>query len=333
LNGLKNSGEWAFQHECFSLLEHLYKRSEKPFDKVLQAKALIDDNVYFFLDIAKGYYELSDWLSVIETAQISLPKIPFIESAATDWRADRSHQAIRAAIQAIAVDAYENLKDYTRAFEAAKLTFLEAPNFTLYKRARGLAEKVSCVSSLLTLAENVKQNISSYTQSKLLLNIYSYEGEVEKMLEIALAKEIDQNYYDCKYIARSLIFRALHNATEIGASISEYLTSALGQDGIVDMIDFDRDKTRQTELLLSGADLLKGMIKFHIGAANRSRYAKAAYYTCILRDIYVYLNQEGSFRGYFGAVIAENSRRPALRDEMSVVYGKEATIVKKRSLE
>jgi len=77
--------------------------------------------------------------------------------------------------------------------------------------------------------------------------------------------------------------------------------------------------------------LLRTIIQFHIAAAKRTRYAKAAYYMCVMRDIYIYLQREDDFRHYFRGVIMENSRRPALRDEMSIVYGKEATGVKKQS--
>jgi hypothetical protein len=50
---------------------------------------------------------------------------------------------------------------------------------------------------------------------------------------------------------------------------------------------------------------------------------------CVLRDIFHYLHREGDFRHYFSDVITQNSRRPALRDEMSIVYGEEATKIKK----
>jgi len=50
---------------------------------------------------------------------------------------------------------------------------------------------------------------------------------------------------------------------------------------------------------------------------------------CVLRDIFIYLKQEDDFKRYFQEVIQQNSRRPALRDEMSVVYGKAAVVIKK----
>ena len=74
-------------------------------------------------------------------------------------------------------------------------------------------------------------------------------------------------------------------------------------------------------MLITATDLLKEFVESHIGAATRSRYAKAAYYMCVIKDIYVYLNREDEFKGYFNNILAQNKRRPALRDEMGIVYG------------
>ena len=136
-------------------------------------------------------------------------------------------------------------------------------------------------------------------------------------------------YYDRKYAALSLIYRALHGADGVRGSLMEYLASGSGQDGIMDMLDRGIDCEARSTLLLSGADLLRGIVAFHIDAANRSRYAKAAQHMCAIRDIYAYLKLDNEFRGYFEEIIKQNSRRPALRDEMSVVLGKEATKAKK----
>jgi hypothetical protein len=89
------------------------------------------------------------------------------------------------------------------------------------------------------------------------------------------------------------------------------------------MLNPGGDAAQRTELLIRGADLLREIIEFHIGAAKRSRYAKAAYYMCVARDIYVHLEREDEFRRYFRDVITQNGRSPALRDEMSIVYGKD----------
>jgi hypothetical protein len=165
-----------------------------------------------------------------------------------------------------------------------------------------------------------------YGRRALLLNIFSYEGEVVKLLDQVKSQKISSNYYDWKYAALSLIYRAVDGVDGIGSSIAEYLTAASRQDGIIGMLNRGNSISERTELLLSCVGLLKEIASFHIGAATRSRYAKAAYYMCVMREIFVYLNREDEFRSYFNDIIAQNSRRPALRDEMSIVYGKQATL-------
>ena len=105
--------------------------------------------------------------------------------------------------------------------------------------------------------------------------------------------------------------------------------AASRQDGIIGMLNRSSGTDERSELLLLSAVLLKEIAAFHIDAATRSRYAKAAYYMCVMRDIFTYIGRENDFQVYFKDVITQNSRRPALRDEMSIVYGKQATILKK----
>jgi len=336
LEGLKNAEEWACQRQCFELLERLYARLGKNFDKVSQAKALVNHNIYFYLFVVKGFCEQAYWQDAVEAANIALPQIPFIDTGKTYWTREQIQNDIRAAIQTKLADAYENLLNFAQAFEAAKIMFLEAPKFALYKRARSLAEKGPDASAFLSLIEecekrNVVSRARGFETKNLLCEIYSYEGEIEKMLNLALSQDIDRNYYDRKYIALSLIYRAVNGESGIGKNLSEYLTSAAGQDAIEDMIGLgdNRDAARQADLLRRGANLMMGMMALHIGGGNRSSYAKAAYYMCVLRDIFVYLKQEDDFRSYFKIIIMENNRRPALRDEMRIVYGKEATMIKK----
>jgi len=121
-----------------------------------------------------------------------------------------------------------------------------------------------------------------------------------------------------------LVYRAVHNKSDIGSSLVEYLAEADGQEGIDDMLKLDIDDTRKTELLINGADLLRGIVIFHIAAAKRNRYAKAAFYMCVLRDIYTYLKRMDEFDNFFRDIISQNSRRPALLDEMRIVHGVDA---------
>lgn len=307
-------------------------RLGRDFAKASQAKELINVNVYFYLFVVEGLCEQGHWQAAVEAANTALAQIQMPTSETADWRQRHIQQEIRAAIQTKLVDAYENLTDFAQAFEAAKSMFCEAPAFALYKRARVLAEKGADVPAFLALVEarlGEKRLVSSYDRENLLRDVYSYEGEIGKMLGMAQSQKTTQNYYDRKYIALSLIYRAVDGATGIGESLSEYLTTAASRNGIVDMLRSSSDAGRRTELLLYGVELLRGIVIFHIDAAKRGRYAKAAYYMCVIRDIFVYLEREDEFKSYFRDVIVQNSRRPALRDEMRIVYGKEATAIKR----
>ena len=330
LDGLKGSRDWAFQRSCFELLMHLHARLDIAFDEVAQAKALIDHNVYFYLFVVDGLCEQENWQSAIETALAALEQNPVPTPDTMDGRQRRIQHEIRAQIQTKLVGAYENLGDFAQAFGIAKQMFQEAPAFDLYVRARSLAEKSIGVPAFLILVEEqLNGKHTGYGQDRLLRDIYSHEGETQKLLNMAHSQIINKNYYDRKYIALSLIFRAANGTADIGECLSEYLTRGSGQDGITNMLRAGGDIARQTELLLQGAELLRGIVAFHIDAANRSRYAKAAYYICVMRDIFHYLQREDEFRHYFRDLIMQNSRRPALRDEMSIVYGKEATVIKR----
>jgi len=250
LDGLKNSTDWAFQRRCFILLEQLCIRLGERFDKSAQAEALISANVYFYQDVTEGLYEGENWQAAIETALIALQKIPPVAADSTDWHNNRARQNVRDSIQANLLGAYEKLENYTQAFEAAKRMFQETPNFALYKRARGLAEKGASVSAFLALAEENDR------QGGLIGKIYSYEGEMNKLLDRAMSKPIENNYYDRKYIALSFIYRAVGDAKNIGDGLSEYLSTAARQEGIEDMINLTENDDQENVLLMNGAVLL-----------------------------------------------------------------------------
>jgi hypothetical protein len=323
LDGLKSEHNWISQYRCFELLEQLYARLGLDFDKISLAEALVGDNVYFYLYVVEGLYEQARWQLVVETAHTALERIPAPDSGTMgDWQ-KQIQQKIRAAIQIKLADSYEKLSDFEGAFETAKHMFQESPTYKLYKRARALAEKRAGVPAFLALVENQLNPLDSgFWREDMLCNIYSYEGEIQKLIHMASSQAIDQNYDNCKYAALSLIYRAVNGETDIGESLSEYLKSGSDRNGIGDMLNPGGDAARQANLLMSGVDLLREMIAFHIAAASRSRYAKAAYYMCVARDVYKYLKQEEEFERYFRDLMAQNSRRRALRDEMRIVYGK-----------
>jgi len=333
LEEIKASKKWARQRQCFELLARLHSRLGEEFDKTAQASALIDYNVYFYLMVVEDLCEKKLWHEAVETACTALPRIQ-LANKSMDMAKSHAQNEVRAAIQSKLADAYEQLSDFALAFDTAKCMFMESPLFTLYKRARALAEKLGSVSAFLALAEQLlgkKGHSYGVLHNDMLRDIYSYEGEAQKLMDMAKSQKIDLNYYTQKYIALSFVYRALNNVPDAGDSLAEYISSGADQDGIADMILSGDDALRRSELLRNGEVLLQRIIAFHINAATRNRYAKAAYYVCVVRDIHVYLGTEDDFRQYFQEVIQQNSRRPALRDEMSIVYGKEAVMVKKRT--
>jgi hypothetical protein len=333
IDGMKSVGDWAVQCLLFDLLEQLYARLGMAFDKASKAMSLLPMNGYFHHQVVEGFYEQENWQAVVETASRALTKIPMILSDDDDQCQIATQQEVRAAIQSKLAYAYEKLADYGQAFEVLSRMFQEAPDYGLYIRARALAAVTVGVTVFL---ERVVAQLGEkpfeyafYSRKSLLLSILSYEGEARQMLDIVQSQKIGSNYYDRKYVALSLVYRAVDGVNGVGASILQYLTAASGQDGIIGMLKSGVDAEERSELLLSGVALLKEIAAFHIDAATRSRYAKAAYYMCVMRDIFAYLNREDEFRSYFKDIIAQNSRRPALRDEMSIVYGKQATMLKK----
>ena len=325
---IKNSKSWQSQRKCFELLEQLYKRLEKHFDKTAQSRALVDQNIFFILMVVDGLYEEGKWLEAIETACSALSQIQYSRTNIYSTEDVHVKNGIRAEIQSKLADAYEQLSDFKNSLETLKQMFGESPSYELYKRARAMSEKADSVSELFAFAEKVARKSNKYDDT-LLRDIYSFEGKVRELLTKAKAKKITTNYYDQKYIALSLIHRAASTIPGVGDCLAEYLSHSAKQDGIGDMLLSESDAPQQADLLLQGASLLKGIISFHIDAATRNRYAKAAYYMSVMRDIFIFIEKEDEFRDYFKEVIKENSRRPALRDEMKIVYGKEATVVKK----
>jgi hypothetical protein len=331
LNSLKGTQSWTDQRRCFELLAQLYARLGLDFDKISMAEKLTGHNVNFYLFTVEGLYEQGRWQSAVETAHKALEQLPAPGTHTMDWSQKRTWWEIRTAIQTNLVNSYEKLSDFEHAYETAKHMFQESPSYELYKRTRALSEKGADASAFLALAENqLNRPDAGHERQDLLNSIYSYEGKIQKLIDGALSKKIEQNYYTRKYTALSLIYRAVSDVENAGKALMEYVTSGAGQDGVADMLNPGGDTAHRAELLVRGADLLREIIAFHIGAANRSRYAKAAYYMSVIRDIYVYLEREDEFRQYFKEVIAQNSRRPALRDEMSIVYGAKATEIKRR---
>ena len=323
---IENGHRWKTRTQCFTLLEQLYLRLGIKFDKVGKAKALLGISSFFYQQIIEGLYEQQSWQELIGNAKDALVEIALLSDDTTDYYENLAKKKIQISIGTMLTDAYERLMQYDDAFETVEQMFKEGPDFKLYIRARNLAEKTIGID---TFIERIELQLSTssreyiyFGQSDLLLCIYSYEGLVEKLLSRVQLQKIGYNYYARKYVALSLVYRALEGVSDVEMGILTYLDTAVGQEGIVGMLNREDSIIKRSEILLSSVHLLKEMIEFHIDAAKRTRYAKAAYYMCVIRDIYCYLKREDEFREYFENCIRKNSRRPALRDEMSIVLRK-----------
>lgn len=166
----------------------------------------------------------------------------------------------------------------------------------------------------------VKSN-KRYDSISIILRILSFEGNTLELINTAL-KSKDYSRHDyLKYTVKSLIYRVLIDKNIKFNDLKEFIQEIEDNkiDGIVDMIKNPKDCENEYQLLNSSIDILKEMVQFHIDEAKRNRYARAAYYYSIIKNIYTYMNEEEKFGQYYNQIIMENNRRPALKDEMRKV--------------
>ena len=160
-------------------------------------------------------------------------------------------------------------------------------------------------------------------QAEILLRILSSEGYVNDMINFALKSDGYRRHDYMKYTYKSLIYRALRDRNrDIIPVVLKELIGGLEHDktpGIGDLVDGFKNLESESYLLQSAINILKDIIQFHIAAAKRTRYARAAYYCSLVKGIYIYLNEKEEFEHYYGTIIVGNKRRPALRDEMRKV--------------
>ena len=144
------------------------------------------------------------------------------------------------------------------------------------------------------------------------------------MIDLALKTDA-RSRYDClKFTYKSLLFRVLRdkNMDSISEDLGTLILRLKNSEtpGIADMVDPSQNLENEDLLLQRAIDILKEITQFHIDAAKRTRYATAAYYCSLLQGIYKYMNEEDVFLDYYRAIMAENPRRRALKDEMSKIF-------------
>ena len=165
------------------------------------------------------------------------------------------------------------------------------------------------------------QSDNRYDSISTLLRIFSFEGYTLKLIDTALKSNGYSRHDYLKF--KSLIYRALSDKSIVLPDLQEYLQSIENGkiSGIVDMTKTLTYSDDEQFLLNNAVKILKQMVQFHINAAQRSRYARAAYYCAIIKDIYIYKNEKDEFSQYYMKIFMENNRRSALKDEMKQKIG------------
>jgi hypothetical protein len=207
---------------------------------------------------------------------------------------------------------------FSEAYDVAAGMFINHNSHELYLKARSIAIRIGNLKNFIENMENHVQTNKRYDAIFTLLRIFSFEGHTIKFLDIALKSDDYSRHDYLKYTSKSLIYRALGSEKIILPDLNEFLRTIEDNkiDGIIDMIEISQTSEEKQFLLNSAIEILKQMVQFHINAAQRSRYARAAYYCALIKDIYIYKDENDEFNQYYGKILIENNRRPALKDEM-----------------
>lgn len=321
IKNIGNIEEWTVQYSLYELLKKIYNKFDKNFDEVNTAKHLLKYNKNFYQDIINGYYNLGLWDDVINVVNEALPQI--------------EDSKIISLLNKQLIDAYENLNMYKQAFEIAEKMFYEGESFDilgsnkfkLYKRARLLAEKLGKGIEFTDSAEKYFQTENGYYSFQNLLNILSFEGKVQKLIDLTknfsgysgrdyFNKEDSKHSY-LRYTSISLIFRAIGHEEITLPNLKDYIKQS-ACEGIKDMLRLDEDKVKKKEYLNSAIEILKILVQYHIDAAKRTNYARAADYCGVIKDIYILLNKNAEFKQYYSVILFENDKRRALKEEMKI---------------
>jgi len=216
------------------------------------------------------------------------------------------------------VDCYESLSMFNEAYDVAVQMFINHNSHELYLRARSYAIKIDNLKTFVDNMEKYIKSQKSYDSTFTLLRILSFEGHTLELIDTALKSDGYSRHDYLKYTSKSLTYRALRSENIILSDLKEFLMSIEDNKipGIVDMIKTSEDTEDEQFLLNSAIEILKQMVQFHINAAQRSRYARAAYYCAVIKDIYTYKNEQDEFNQYYGKIFIENNRKTALKDEM-----------------
>ncbi len=295
---------WAMQHLLYELLKRFYIRLGLEFNEIMIAKSLVCYNPNFLNDLAQGYINCEMWGEAVQVIRDALHEI--------------TNEQMISVLKTKLVDCFEILGMTSDAYDVASGMFIAYNSHGLYLKARSVAIKNSNLENFIESMKNHVQSNKRYDSITTLLRILSFEGYTLELIDTALKSDGYSRHDNLKYTSKSLIYRALGSEKVMFPDLKEYLQSIEDNKiaGIVDMIKIPLTSDDKQFLLNSTIEILKQMVQFHINAAQRSRYARAAYYCGVIKDIYIYNNEKDEFNQYYGKILMENNRRPALKDEM-----------------
>lgn len=308
---MKEFDSWDLQHLCFDLLKQFYEKYNSQYDFVKLAESFIKYTPNFYVDVVKAYVHQKDWDKGIDTISTALSKVDVEE--------------VKTYLKETLIECYEKLGKVEEAFNIAEKLLYEKPSYDYYKRARCLSEKINRLNVFINEAAKKISRMKDYSAQELLIKILSYEGLTEKLVKFIEEESAGYSRYNhLKYGARALVYRALKDEETVPENLKDFIENIELEniEGIVDMEKLSESINKREFHMIAAINILKEMVEFHIEAAQRTRYKKAAYYCSVIKDISTVLKQQQEFNTYYDNLIASNKRRTALRDEMQKRIGR-----------
>jgi hypothetical protein len=301
------SENWIMQRELYKLLKNFYIKQNIVFDEIAMPESMLSYSQNFTYDLAQGYICQQKWSTAVE---IILDACKVVDN-----------ERVLEALNVKLIDCYNELKQYDKGLVVAVSLFKKYPKkHDYYLKARKLASKVEQLDFFVKDMISFAKTCNEYNSTEILLKIHSSEGHINDMVNVALKAHGFNRHDYMKYAFKSLVYRALKDKDKENIPLDlKGLIAGLEYNkipGIVDMADNTYSLESERALLQSAISILKEIIQFHINAAKRTRYSRAAYYCSLVRGVYIYLNEKDEFEHYYDTVVIGNKRRPALRDEM-----------------
>ncbi|MDW7661542.1 MAG: hypothetical protein SCL54_09020, partial [Bacillota bacterium] len=260
---------WPIQHQLYELLKKFYLKFGLEFDEIVIARSFVCYNPNFLNDVAQGYIGSKMWDKAILTLKDALNEI--------------SDERMILEVNKKLVDCYESLAMFNEAYDIALGMFKKNNTHELYLRARSIATELGIMEEFLDNMESHFRSNNRYDSITTLLRIMSFEGNSLKLIDIVFKSDGYSRHDYLKYATKSLIYRVLGTEKNISSDLNELIKS-VEINRIAGIVDMTRNPlaTKDKQLLLHSAiEMLKQMAQFHINAAQRTRYARAAYYLSV----------------------------------------------------